>query len=305
MIRRPLLISRPARPDKSTTSFGQLIGASRSLAAVELAQSAQRPLLVLATDPRDADQLEAEIRYFASGSVPVWHFVEWETLPWDSFSPHQDIVSQRLSVLASLPALKTGIVVASAPSLLQRLAPTDYVASRSLRLETGQQVERQALIDSLTAAGYFRVPQVNEHGEIAVRGSLLDIYPMGSTSPVRIDFFADDIESLRYFDPDTQMTSETVTVLDILPAREVPLDKEDIAGFRRRYRARFEGQAAKSRVYRDVSDGIAHGGIEYYLPLFFESSASLFDYLPANTAVFAPQGLKSIFELSWSEIEER
>lgn len=305
VIRRPLLISRPDRPDKSTTSFGQLIGASRSLAAVELAQAAERPLLVLATDPRDADQLEAEIRYFASGSVPVWHFVEWETLPWDSFSPHQDIVSQRLSVLASLPALKSGIVVASAPSLLQRLAPTDYVASRSLRLKTGQQVERQALIDSLTAAGYFRVPQVNEHGEIAVRGSLLDIYPMGSTSPVRIDFFADDIESLRYFDPDTQMTSETVTVLDILPAREVPLDKEDIAGFRRRYRARFEGQAAKSRVYRDVSDGIAHGGIEYYLSLFFESTASLFDYLPANTAVFAPHGLQSIFELSWSEIEER
>ncbi|HUD96664.1 MAG TPA: CarD family transcriptional regulator, partial [Woeseiaceae bacterium] len=305
VIRRTLLISPPSKPTGQQRALGQLIGASRALAAVELARDVRRPLLVLATDPRDADQLEAEIRYFAADELPVWHFVEWETLPWDNFSPHQDIVSQRLSVLANLPGLQSGIVVVSAPSLLQRLVPTDYVASRSLQLETGQRIERQALIDSLTAAGYLRVPQVSEHGEIAVRGSLLDIYPMGSRSPVRIDFFDDDIESLRFFDPDSQLTSETVTRLDILPAREVPLDADDIAGFRRRYRARFEGQAAKSRVYRDVSDGIAHGGIEYYLPLFFDSTATLFDYLPPGATLFAPVGLTSVFDLAWSEIEER
>jgi transcription-repair coupling factor (superfamily II helicase) len=285
--------------------LGQLIGASAALCAVELARAVDRPLLVLASDPGHADQLEAEIRWFAGSGLPVAHFVEWETLPYDSFSPHQDIVSQRLATLAALPGLEHGIVIASAPSLLQRLPPTDYVAARSLSLRAGQQLDRQAFLDSLAAAGYLRVPQVNEHGEIAVRGSLLDIFPMGSGMPIRIDFFDDEVETLRLFDPETQLTADAIEGIDILPAREVPLDAEDISRFRRAYRARFEGQPSKSRVYREVSEGIAHGGIEYYLPLFFDATATLVDYLPRDTVVFAPADLPALLARMRAEIEER
>jgi transcription-repair coupling factor (superfamily II helicase) len=146
---------------------------------------------------------------------------------------------------------------------------------------------------------------VTEHGEIAVRGSLLDIFPMGSDAPVRVDFFDDDVESLRYFDADTQLSADTTSEIRILPAREVPLDEEDVSRFRRNYRTRFEGQPSKSRVYREISEGIAHGGIEYYLPLFFETTATLFDYLPDDSLILAPAGLNAIFDRAWAEIGER
>ena len=292
-------------PSGQSAGWGRLIGASAALAAAELAQTIDAPLLVLADDPRHADQLEAEIRFFAPDSLAVRHFVEWETLPWDSFSPHQDIISERLSVLAGLKSMQSGVIVASASVLLQRLPPLDYVAARSLSLRAGQTLPRETFIDSLTAAGYLRLPQVSEHGEFAVRGSLIDVFPMGSTRPIRIDFFDDDIESLRYFSPESQLSAEVIDGVDVLPAREIPLDAESIRSFRERYRERFEGQPGKSRVYREVSDGIAHGGIEYYLPLFFDSTASLADYLPADCVVLAPHALEPLLQQSWAEIEER
>ncbi|MDX1509307.1 MAG: CarD family transcriptional regulator, partial [Woeseiaceae bacterium] len=249
--------------------------------------------------------LEAECRFFAGDTIEVLHFVEWEALPWDRFSPHQDIVSQRLAALARLPSLRTGIVIASAQALLQRLPPTDYVAARSLSLKTGQTLERDAFVDTLTGSGYYRVPQVAEHGEFAVRGSLIDVYPMGAEAPVRIDLFDDEIESLRTFAPDTQLSGDSLETFELLPAREIPLDADDIRRFRDRYRERFEGQPGKSRIYREVSDGIAHGGIEYYLPLFFDESASLLDYLPDNCVTIVPEALPSLLETAWADIEER
>jgi transcription-repair coupling factor (superfamily II helicase) len=189
--------------------------------------------------------------------------------------------------------------------LLQRLPPVDYVAARSLSIARGQELPRGTFTDSLVSAGYLRVPQVSEHGEFAVRGSLIDVFPMGSEHPIRIDFFDDDVESLRYFDPETQLSGDVIQSIDLLPAREVPLDAEGIRAFRERYRERFEGQPARSRVYRDVSDGIAHGGIEYYLPLFFDATASLFDYLPAGCIVMARDGVANVLQQAWAEIEER
>jgi len=303
----PLLLPRSQalpEPGKSV-AWGRLIGASAALAIAELAGRTDIPLLVLAEDPRQADQLEAEIRFFVGEDVAVQHFVEWETLPWDSFSPHQDIISERLSVLSNLNNMQRGIVVASAPVLMQRLPPTDYVAARSLSLRTGQELPRAPFIDSLLAAGYYRVPQVSEHGEFAVRGSLIDVFPMGSGRPIRIDFFADEIETLRHFAAETQLSGEVLEQVEVLPAREIPLDPDSIQSFRAAYRERFEGQPAKSRVYREVSDGIAHGGIEYYLPLFFDSNAGLLDYLPKDCLVIAPDGLAAVLQQSWAEIEER
>jgi len=301
-----LLPIAPALPTaEHSIALGRLLGASAALVMAELAERESRPILVLAEDPRHADLLTAEIRFFAGDVVPVQHFQEWETLPWDLFSPHQDIISDRLRVLASLQRQTHGITVASAPSLLQRLPPTDYVAARSLSLRQGQSLPRDAFIAQLVSSGYLRVPQVSEHGEFAVRGSLLDIFPMGSAKPVRVDFFADEIESLRYFATDSQLSAEALPQISLLPAREVPLDEHSIQLFRTAYRERFEGQPARSRVYREISEGIAHGGIEYYLPLFFANTATLLDYLPHNAIVLVPHGIDALWQRSWSEIEER
>ena len=215
----------PLAPGQSQT-WGRLIGASVALAAAEYARHSAAPLLALAEDARHADQLEAEIRYFAGDDCEVLHFVEWETLPWDSFSPHQDIISRRLSVLAELPRLERGVVIASAQELLQRLPPTHYVRARSMSLTAGQRLDRDAFVDSLVSSGYYRVPQVAEHGEFAVRGSLLDVFPMGADEPVRIDLLDDDIETLRRFAPDTQLSGDAVDAISLLPAREVPLDAD-------------------------------------------------------------------------------
>lgn len=286
-------------------AWGRLIGTSAALAVAELADQIDRPMLVLADDPRQADQLEAEIRFFAGDHTDVSHFVEWETLPWDSFSPHQDIISDRIKVLSTLKNMQRGIVIAAAPVLMQRLPPINYIAGRALSVKRGQVLPREPFIDSLLAAGYLRVPQVIEHGEFAIRGSLIDVFPMGSALPIRIDFFDDEIETLRHFSAETQLSADTLEAFAVLPAREIPLDPDSIQLFRTAYRERFEGQPAKSRVYREVSEGIAHGGIEYYLPLFFESTANLLDYLPANCLVVAPDGLESVLQKSWTEIEER
>jgi transcription-repair coupling factor (superfamily II helicase) len=286
-------------------AIGRLVGAGEALACIEIARDAGQPVLVLANDPRHADQLEAELRWFAGDDLPIDHFVEWETLPYDSFSPHQDIVSQRLRVLAGLREWRRGIVIASSQSLLQRLPPVDYVAARALELRRGQNLDRQKFVDSLAACGYFRVPQVEEHGEFAVRGSLLDIFPMGSDQPLRIDFFDDEVESLRRFDPETQLSGDKLDAIRILPAREVPLDDSDVRYFRHRYRERFEGRPSDSRVYREVSDGIAHGGIEYYLSLFFENTACLADYLPKKALILAPGDLESVLTAAWGDIEDR
>ncbi len=307
MARPPFLISEtPILPQPGQAAgWGRLIGASGPLAVAEFAAAIERPVVVLADDPRHADQFEAGVRFFGGDALDVRHFVEWETLPWDNFSPHQDIVSERLSVLATAGGMRAGVIVAPATVLLQKLPPVDYVAARSLALRTGQELPRDAFIDSLAAAGYLRVAQVSEHGEFAVRGSLIDVFPMGSQRPVRIDFFDDEIESLRYFFAETQLSGDVVETVDVLPAREVPLDAEAISLFRENYRERFEGQPGQSRVYREVSDGIAHGGIEYYLPLFFETTATLLDYLPEDCVVLAPHGLDSMLENTWTEIEER
>ena len=287
------------------SALGRLVGASTAIATVEFANTLQTPLLVIATDPRQANRLVEEIRWFSGGTLPVMDFVEWETLPYDSFSPHQDIISERLKVLGALPDLHRSAVIISASSLFQRLPPKNYVSARTLHLQCGQTLNHGKFLDSLTACGYLRVPQVEEHGEFAVRGSLLDIFPMGTDEPIRIDFFDDEIESLRSFDRDTQLSGDKVYKFNILPAREIPLDQPDIQSFRRRYRERFEGRPSASHVYRDVSDGIAHGGIEYYLPLFFDETSSFLDYLPDDSVVMVPHAVNSLLTQSWSEIEER
>ncbi|MEM7610892.1 MAG: transcription-repair coupling factor [Pseudomonadota bacterium] len=298
---RELAIDRDSLPSQ----VGGLYGASDALLLTRLAASLDQPVLHIAPNQQEADRLEAEARFFAGDTLPVLHFPDWETLPYDSFSPHQDIVSQRLTALGQLPSLRRGLLVVAAQCLLHRLPPDNYVSARTLSLLSGQTLDSDAFIQSLTESGYLRVPQVTEHGEFAVRGSIIDLFPMGSDEPLRIDLFDDEIDSLRRFDPHTQLSGETLASLEILPARELPLDDDAVRAFRQRYRERFSGDANQSQVYRDVSQGIAHGGIEYYLPLFFDKTSNLLDFLPPTTLLCHDADLDGVLMQTVADIDER
>ncbi|MFK8052696.1 MAG: transcription-repair coupling factor [Woeseiaceae bacterium] len=287
------------------SEIGGLYGAADALLLTRLASAVDAPVLHIADSQQEADRLEAEARFFADDKLPVLHFPDWETLPYDSFSPHQDIISQRLAVLARLPGLTRGLLIVAAPCLLHRLPPTAYVRSRALALKVGDRLNDEAFVSTLAESGYLRVPQVGEHGEFAVRGSLIDVFPMGSDDPIRIDLFDDEIDSLRDFDPDTQISGTKRDQLTLLPAREVPLDEDAIKFFRQRYRERFSGEASQSQVYRDITAGIAHGGIEYYLPLFFERTDTLLNYLPEQTILTHGPELALRIDETLADVAER
>lgn len=299
---------RPNLPQKSgdIQHWGHLYGASAALAISRAAAQHTGPLMVVTGSTHEAQQLEYALRFFsATPATPVLHFPDWETLPYDAFSPHQDIISERLACLAQLPDLQQGILLLPIQTLMHRIAPRDYLQAHSLILDTGQQLELDAMRQRLTTSGYSCVSSVMEHGEFAVRGSLLDIYPMGSRSPFRIELFDDEIESIRTFDPESQRSIETVSQVRLLPAREFPLDKTGISQYRQAYRARFEGDPQRSNLYRDVSNGIAPAGIEYYLGLFHTQTASLFDYLPDNSLILTTDTVETEAEQFWQEITER
>jgi transcription-repair coupling factor (superfamily II helicase) len=285
--------------------WGQLYGAAPALALAEAAATAPGPLLVVARSALDADRLEQEIGFFADCASPVLHFPDWETLAYDAFSPHQDIISQRLEVLYRLPRLERGIVIVAAPTLLQRLPPQDYVESGSLMLAVGERLEISAFRRQLETAGYLSVPQVMEHGEFAIRGSLLDLFPMGSNHPYRIDLLDEEIDSIRCFDVNDQRTLEKTDAVRILPAREFPLTDEAIRQFRRRFRARFEGEPNRAIPYREISEGIASNGIEYYLPLFFDRLSIFFDFLPDGTILSVFDGAELALDQTWEDAQQR
>jgi transcription-repair coupling factor (superfamily II helicase) len=258
-----------------------LIGAGQALALVSAARAHGGLLLAIVESSHAAQQLHTELEYFARGSdVRSLVLPDWETLPYDVFSPHQDIVSDRLATLYHLPRTRNGILIVPIGALLQRLPPPQYVTGTSLLMKLGDRLELEPLRTRLEQAGYRCVSEVMEHGEFAVRGSLIDLYPMGSEQPYRIDLFDDEIDSIRTFDPENQLSREKVERIEMLPAREFPTDEAGISRFRKAFRATFEGDPKRSLVYREVSAGRMPNGIEYYLPLFFEQTASLFDYLP-------------------------
>ena len=298
----------PVIPDKPgvISRWGQLYGNSAALAISRAAEQHQGPLLLITGNTSEAQQLEYALRFFLPDStLPILHFPDWETLPYDAFSPHQDIISERLTCLSRLPQLQQGILLVSVQTLMHRLAPRDYLAANSLLLDPGQTLELQSMRLQLEASGYHCVSSVMEHGEFAVRGSLLDLFPMGSKVPFRIELFDNEIESIRTFDPESQRSIETVDAVKLLPAREFPLHKEGVSRFRQAYRARFEGDPRQSALYRDVSHGLSSAGIEYYLPLFFDKLASLFDYLPENGLLLTTDSVEAEAERFWQDINGR
>ena len=248
-----------------------------ALAAREAAGG--RALAIVAAAAPDAQRLAEEIRWFAP-QLRVLLLPDWETLPYDAFSPHQDLVSERLSTLYALQRGDCDVLLAPASTALHRLAPPSYLASHTFFFHKGQRLDERGLRAQLTLAGYEHVSQVVHPGEYCVRGGLIDLYPMGSALPFRLDLFGDEIESIRTFDPDTQRSLYAIDRVRLLPGREFPIDEAARTAFRSRWRERFEGDPSRSTVYRDVGNGIAPAGIEYWLPLFHERTATLFDYLP-------------------------
>ncbi|MCC7287780.1 MAG: transcription-repair coupling factor [Burkholderiaceae bacterium] len=249
------------------------------LARMADARKAEGALLaILTADAADAQRLAEELLFF-SPQLRLAVFPDWETLPYDTFSPHQDLVSERLATLWRLLQRDLDVVLLPATTALTRLAPTSFLAATTFNFKQGTRLDEAALKSQLTLAGYSHVSQVVSPGEYAVRGGLIDLFPMGSPVPYRVDLFDDQVDSIRTFDPDTQRSLYPVSEVRLLPGREFALDESARAGFRARWRERIEGDPTRSRIYKDIAQGLAGAGIEYYLPLFFDSTATIFDYL--------------------------
>ena len=276
-----------------------------ALAIVQAAKTCGAPVVVVCADSQGAQFLVTDLLVFAGDELPVQLMPDWETLPYDLFAPHPDIVSQRLRLLAGLGKTSRGIIVVPVATLMQRLAPQSWVRGFGLNLAVGQHLNFQAERLRLEESGYRCVPQVTEHGEFAVRGALLDLFPMGSPRPFRIELFDDEVESIRSFDPESQLSIEKTQGIELLPAREFPFDDQAIKSFRSAFRNRFEGDLRHCTLYQDARNGLAGAGIEYYLPLFFEHTDTLFDYLPANTLFVLEDGVPKTAETFWRQLEER
>ena len=304
---RPALF-QPLLPDarRPLVRWTGLHGSAAALALAEAARQDDRPWLVIEPDSRSLERRRAELGFFLREGLPVLTLPDWEVLPWDLFSPLPDIVSERLRTLAELPGLRRGLVLVTLDTLLQRLAPSGWVAARSFDLAVGDTLALEAFRMRLIEAGYASVAQVGAPGEFAVRGSLLDVFPMGTEHPLRIDLFDDRIDAIRRFDPETQRSLDALPALRLLPAREFPLDPDAIRAFRRRWRSRFEGDPTRSPLYTGVSDGYAPAGIEFWSPLFFEDTGTLFDYLPARTVIADfTQDREGGLTRAWRSIQDR
>jgi len=264
--------------------------------------------VVIVEDVIHADTLTKEIEFYKDEKQRIFHLPDWETLPYDIFSPHQDIIAERLTTLHALQNIHAGdILIIPLNTLAQRLAPRSYIQGNVLSLKINQKLDRDDFRRDLEASGYINVSEVMEHGEFAIRGSIIDLFPASSTTPYRIDLFDEEIESIRCFDPQSQRSDNKVDSVELLPAREFPTDENGIKKFRERYREMLSGDPLNSIIYKSVSDGIMPSGIEYYLPVFYDNHElnTLFDYLPKSSLYIAPNELKQQLEVFEAEVNER
>jgi transcription-repair coupling factor (superfamily II helicase) len=287
------------------------VPSSRSALAWHAARAARAhsaPLLLIARDNHAANQLESDLHTLLGEdpALPVVPFPDWETLPWDRFSPHPDIVSQRLSTLLRLPSLRRqALVIVPVQTLLQRLPPLRYAVGSAFDVRVGQQLDMDAEKRRLESAGYRNVPQVFDPGDFAVRGGLLDVYPMGASEPYRIELLDDSIETIRAFDPESQRSLDKVEAVRMLPGREVPTDADALGDVLDALRERFDVDSRRSALMQDLKAGIAPAGIEYYLPLFFDATATLFDYLAPGTLPLVDEGALEAADHFWQQTGNR
>ncbi|WP_180684243.1 transcription-repair coupling factor [Tepidicella baoligensis] len=287
------------------------IGSADALLLADLGLREKRaghPVAIVTADATDAQRLLEEIPFFAP-ALRCALFPDWETLPYDSFSPHQDLISERLATLWRIQQRKADegadVVLVPATTALYRLAPPSFLAGYTFEFKVKQKLDEARLKAQLTLAGYQHVTQVVSPGEYAVRGGLIDLFPMGSPVPYRVDLFDDEIDSIRTFDPDSQRSLYPVPEVRLLPGREFPMDEAARARFRARWRELLDGDPTKSRIYKDMGNGVATAGIEYYLPLFFDQTATVFDYLGDDATLVLHGDLDPAFQRFWQDTRER
>ncbi len=308
----------PLFPNKESqqTSWGQLHGCSQDLLIANTAKEYKGLVVLVTPDSHSAYTAEANIRFFmgidehdhssdndTKNNVHI--FPDWETLPYDVFSPHEDLISDRLKTLYQLSTLKQGVLIVPVSTLMLRLPPVNYIRSNTLMIKVGDELEIDLLRIQLEEAGYRHTSQVMEHGEYSTRGSLIDLFPMGMSQPYRIDLFDTDVETIRSVNPEDQRTIKKVDQIELLPAHEFPLNPEGIARFRENYSQQIAGDLSLSQIYDNVSNGTPPAGIEYYLPLFFESTATLFDYLPEKTLLINTDGTQASAETFFATVHDR
>ena len=281
----------------------RLAGSADALALALLARRG-RPICAILAAPADAQRLKEEVRWIAQ-ELRVLVLPDWETLPFDSFSPHQDLISERLATIYELTQGRCDLLLVAAGTALYRMPPREHIAARSFLLRQGERLDTARLRAQLSVAGYQQVTQTVAPGEYSVRGGLIDLFPTGAALPFRIDLFHDEIETIRTYDADTQRSLYPVPEIRLLPAREFPFDETARTRFRGRWRSRFEGDPSRSTLYRDVGNGIAPAGIEYYLPLFFESTVTLFDYLPEGVLIGLHHDVGAAIGEFWHEANAR
>ncbi|GAB3550913.1 transcription-repair coupling factor [Noviherbaspirillum agri] len=276
-------------------------------AAREL-KAQKRMLTVVVANATDAQRLLAEIPWFANKEQTKLHchlLPDWETLPYDAFSPHQDLVSERLATLHEVRSGQCDVLIVPATTALLRMAPPSFLAAYTFFFKQGETLDEARLKSQLTLAGYTHVAQVMSPGEYSVRGGLIDLFPMGSALPYRLDLFGDTIETIRTFDADTQRSLYPVREVRLLPGREFPMDEAARTAFRSRWREEFEGDPSRSPIYKDIGNGIASAGIEYYLPLFFDETATLFQYLPDETMFALVGDIDAAIKRFWADTQSR
>ena len=298
----------PVANRRSVTWRG-LVGCADALALAQAARLDPAFYLVVTEDTHTAVRLEHEIRFFLGDALPVLHFPDWETLPYDVFSPLPEIVSERLKALSELSATARGILLTPVSTLMQRLGPRAHVLGNTFQVKPGSRLSLEETRQRLESVGYLCVNQVLQHGEFAIRGSILDLFPMGSQIPYRIELFDDEVESIRTFDPETQRSADKVGEINLFPAREFPFDDAAIKRFRQAFRAEFPESSVTNPLYQDISKGIAVGGIEYYLPLFVDQTEDLFSYLPRQATLVLhgaiEQAAESFFVDTQARFEQR
>lgn len=290
-------------PPGSTIRYSHFHGSGDSLALAQLAQQT-RPIVIISASALDAQRLLEEIPFFAP-ELSTRLLPDWETLPYDTFSPHQDLISERLATLYQLMSGMCDVLIVPVTTALYRMPPPEYLAAHTFFLKRGDTLNLATLRRQMTLAGYSHVTQVLSPGEYSIRGGLVDLFPTGSPLPYRIDLLDNDIETIRTFDVDTQRSVYPVSEIRLLPAREFPLDEDGRTRFRGNFREKFEGDPSKSRIYRDISKGGTPAGIEYYLPLFFDHTATLFDYLPPTMLLCLHREIYPVVENFWNDTHSR
>jgi transcription-repair coupling factor (superfamily II helicase) len=303
-------IDQPPIPSLSNRKvWFHLPGSSQALAIAHLIEEPSVELLVIITHTiLEAQQLEDELQFFIhhhDHSFPIFNFPDWETLPYDHFSTTQEIISQRLKILSQLLSVKKGILIIPITTLMQRIVPTDYLVKNVVMLKVKQVLNIDLFRRSLLKNGYAEVDQVMQHGEIAIRGSVIDLYPMGTDYAFRIDLLDDVIDSIRTFEPETQRSIEKIDYIRVLPAHEILLDKESIRLFRENFEAYSKYPPLKSELYENISNGFYVNGIEYYLPWFFPKTATLFDYISEKSILILNSALFSAMQSFWAIIHDR